>query len=250
MFMVKLLLVLGSISVLFLEGEAAAGDVCNQRSPFATIQALPGKPGKNGAPGVPGAKGEAGVDGAPGPQGPVGPPCNISDAVIEQLTRDILKRVRRDLNLLYKDHSESSSAASCKEIYQCDPSAPSGLYWINTALGVVRVFCSSDMQGDQIQLIQPLSCMHTCPTWFMVLTLHSHLHSTTWKVCVGLAMSILSSLNVYLLLKGIMLTPPTLSEPLDHLIYMVNTQDLPWPRRCYLISIAVKWPLFPFVTVQ
>ena len=164
MFMVKLLLVLGSISVLFLGGEAAAGDVCNQRSTFATIQALPGKPGKNGAPGAPGPKGEAGVDGAPGPQGPVGPPCNISDVLIEQLTRDILERVRRDLNLLCKGNSESSPAVSCKEIYQCDPNAPSGLYWISTVLGVVRVFCSSGMQGDHIQLSQPLSCMHGTDT--------------------------------------------------------------------------------------
>ena len=64
MFVVKLLLVLGSITVLFLRGEVA-GAVCGQRSPYIymSIQALPGKPGKNGAPSVPGPKGEAGVNG-------------------------------------------------------------------------------------------------------------------------------------------------------------------------------------------
>ena len=78
MFAVKLLLVLGSITVLFLRGEAAQA-VCGKRSSIPTIQALPGKPGNNGAPGEPGLKGERGADGrngsdgAPGLQGPVGP---------------------------------------------------------------------------------------------------------------------------------------------------------------------------------
>ena len=72
MFSVKLLLVLGSITVLFRRGEAA-GAVCGQRSPFPTIQALPGKPGRNGAPGVPGPKGEAGINGTEGEQGSIGP---------------------------------------------------------------------------------------------------------------------------------------------------------------------------------
>ena len=74
----NLVLVLVSITVVFLRGEAA-GAVCGQRSPFPTIQALPGNPGKNEAPGVPGPKGEVGVDGingvdgAAGPKGPVRP---------------------------------------------------------------------------------------------------------------------------------------------------------------------------------
>ena len=78
MFAVKLLLVLGSITVFFLRGEAAQA-VCGKRSSIPTIQALPGKPGNNGAPGEPGLKGERGADGrngsdgAPGLQGPVGP---------------------------------------------------------------------------------------------------------------------------------------------------------------------------------
>ena len=78
MFAVKLLLVLGSITVLFLRGEATQA-VCGKRSSISTIQALPGKPGNNGAPGEPGLKGERGADGrngsdgAPGLQGPVGP---------------------------------------------------------------------------------------------------------------------------------------------------------------------------------
>ena len=119
MLVVKLLLVLGSITILFLRGEAA-GAVCGQRSPFPTIQALPGKPGKNGAPGAPGPKGEVGMNGTNGEQGPVGPqgpvglpgldgrngsdghpgpPGTVPDAVIEQLREDILQEVRRELKL-------------------------------------------------------------------------------------------------------------------------------------------------------
>ena len=79
MFAVKLLLVLGSITVLFLRGEAAQA-VCGKLASIPTIiQTLPGKPGSSGAPGEPGLKGERGADGrngsdgAPGLQGPVGP---------------------------------------------------------------------------------------------------------------------------------------------------------------------------------
>ena len=78
MFPIKLLFVLGSVTVLFLTGDAA-GAVCRQKASRPTIPLLPGKPGKNGVPGQPGPKGEMGVsgkngsDGAPGPQGPVGP---------------------------------------------------------------------------------------------------------------------------------------------------------------------------------
>ena len=55
------LLVVDSITVLVLRGEAA-GAVCGQRSPYSTTPALPGKPGKNGVSGTPGPKGEPGAD--------------------------------------------------------------------------------------------------------------------------------------------------------------------------------------------
>ena len=65
MFSVNLLLVLGSITVLFLRGEAA-GAVCGQRSPFSTIRALPGQPGKNETPSVPEPKGATRMNGTDG----------------------------------------------------------------------------------------------------------------------------------------------------------------------------------------
>ena len=179
----KLLLLLGSITVLSLRGEAA-GAVCGQRSTYPTIQALPGKPGKNGAPGAPGPKGEAGMDGTDGEQGPVGPdgpqgiagmngtdgeqgpvgpvgpqgpvgpvgpqgpvgapgsdgkngsdgspgpPGTVPDAVIEQLRVDILEQARKVAICIAS--SKNNSATSCKEIHDCNPTAPSGYYWVNT----------------------------------------------------------------------------------------------------------------------
>ena len=35
-------------------------------------------------------------------------------------------------------------ATSCKEIYQCDPTAPSGYYWINTTTGPLQIYCQMD----------------------------------------------------------------------------------------------------------
>ena len=187
MFAAKLLLVLGSITVLSLRGEAA-GAVCGQRSTYPTIQALPGKPGKNGAPGAPGLKGEPGVNGTDGEQGPVGPvgpqgpvglqgsvgpvgpqgpvgpvgpqgqvgapgfdgrngsdgspgpPGTVPDAVIEQLRSGILEEV---LKLLpSKGFFINNPATSCKEIHDCDPTAPSGYYWVRNATGnATQVFC-------------------------------------------------------------------------------------------------------------
>ena len=166
MFSVKLLLVLGSIPVLFIRGEAA-GAVCGQRSPL-TIQALPGKPGKNGAPGVPGPKGEAGMNGTDGEQGPVGPqgpaglpgldgrngsdgipgpPGIVPDAVIEQLKEDILEEVRRELNLTCPGNREMYPATSCKEIHDCNPTAPSGYYWVNTNTGPLQVYCQMETKN-------------------------------------------------------------------------------------------------------
>ena len=170
------LLVLASITVLFLRGEAA-GAVCGQTSPFPTIQALPGKPGKNGAPGVPGPKGVAGMNGTNGEQGPVGPqgiagmngtdgeqgpvgpqgpnglpgldgrngsdgkpgpPGTVPDAVIGQLREDIIVEV---IKFICKGNSENSPATSCKKIYDCNPTAPSGYYWVNTTTGPLQVYC-------------------------------------------------------------------------------------------------------------
>ena len=200
LFSVKLLLALGSITVLFLRGEAA-GAVCGQRSPFPTIQALPGKPGKNGAPGVPGPKGEAGMNGTDGEQGPVGPPGldgrngsdgrpgppgTVPDAVIEQLREGILEEVRRELNLICPGDREMYPATSCKEIHGCDPTAQSGYYWINTTTGPLQVYCQMETNNcgnitggwTRVAHINMSEPQQTCPSPLRTLT-------TPQRMCAG-----------------------------------------------------------------
>ena len=177
MFVAKLLLALGSITVFPLRGEAA-GAVCGQRSTYPIIQALPGKPGKNGAPGAPGLNGEPGVDGTDGEQGPVGPvgpqgpvgapgrngsdgspgpPGAVPDVVIEQLRGDILETVRRELKLICPGDREKYPASSCKEIHDCNATAPSGYYWINTTTGVHQIFCLAGVSWVTM-LCQAFTC--------------------------------------------------------------------------------------------
>ena len=183
MFSVKLLLILGSITILFLRGEAA-GAVCGQGSPFPTIQALPGKPGKNGAPGAPGPKGEAGVDGRNGVNGLPGPPGTVTDAGIQQLRVDILEDVRKLIVCIAK--SENNPATSCKEIHECNPTAPSGYYWVNTTTGPLQVYCQMEtnncgnitggwMRVAHINMSKP---QQTCPSPLRTLT-------TPQRMCAG-----------------------------------------------------------------
>ena len=206
MSIIKILLVLSSFTVFIITGHAA-GAACGQRSLFSTIQSLPGKPGKDGAPGVPGLKGEVGVDGAPGEQGPVGPtgprgisgmngtdgeqgpvgppgldgrngsdgrpgpPGTVPDAVIEQLREDILEQVRRELNLTCPGYREMYPATSCKIIYECNPTSPSGNYWINSTTGPMQVNCQMETNncGDitggwtRAAYIDMTNVNNTCP---------------------------------------------------------------------------------------
>ena len=176
MFATKLLLVLGSITVLSLRREAA-GAVCGQRFTYSSIQALPGKPGKNGAPGAPGPKGEPGVDGPVGPPGPVGPHGSdgvVSDAVIEQLREDILEQLRREI---CPGDRDVYPAASCKEIHGCNPTAPSGYYWISTTTGPLQVYCQMNTNNcgnitagwTRVAHINMSEPQQTCPSPLLTL---------------------------------------------------------------------------------
>lgn len=57
----------------------------------------------------------------------------MSDAVIQQVTLDILEQLRRELNLTCSGNSEGNPATSCSAIYECNSTAPSGNYWIRNA---------------------------------------------------------------------------------------------------------------------
>ena len=136
-FFSKFLLFTISFTVLVTGSEAA--ESCSATgSPLQAIRALPGIPGNDGVPGTPGPRGEPGAPGLNGTEGPPGPPGTVSDEVIEQLRRDILLEVKRELNL---SNSNRCPATSCKEIYDCDPTAPSGIYSLNTTAGPLQVYC-------------------------------------------------------------------------------------------------------------
>lgn len=102
-----------------------------------------GVAGNVGETGPPGTDGRNGVDGVPGRNGTDGVPGNMSEAKIEQIKEVILEEVRRELNLICNGDSEKYPAASCKEIFECNSSAPPGKYWIRNATGVLQMFCST-----------------------------------------------------------------------------------------------------------
>ena len=128
----------------------------------------PGLAGPIGPRGYPGSDGVHGPQGPPGPPGPRGwqgtpgvsvvnltevqykqikeelsresPPGTVPDAVIEQLRAGILEQVRRELKLICPGGREYP-ATSCKEIHDCNPTAPSGYYWVYTTTGLRQIFC-------------------------------------------------------------------------------------------------------------
>ena len=104
------------------------------------ISGMNGTDGEQGPVGPQGPVGVPGLDGRNGSDGSPGPPGTVPDAVIEQLREDILRQL-----LICKEISETSQtnpATSCKEIYQCNPTAASGYYWVrNTTGDATQVFC-------------------------------------------------------------------------------------------------------------
>ena len=110
-------------------------------------------------PGLPGR------DGMPGPQGPPGT-CACSELSniassntdlrnslqesLQSLTNslvDALGRIQQEIFLCPGSLGLSSykPAKSCKEIHQCNPSAPSGYYWLkSTSVKTRHVYCAMD----------------------------------------------------------------------------------------------------------
>ena len=122
--MVKFFAALTCFTAVYLTTEAA--NTC----PVTTATCLPGLPGRDGRDGQPGQDGrdgQPGRDGATGPSGPPGP----------SITIDILDYIGAECRGRRSFHP----ATSCKEVQQCNSSAPSGYYWIRNGEGVVRVYC-------------------------------------------------------------------------------------------------------------
>ena len=110
----------------------------------------PGQAGRDGQPGRDGTPGRSGRDGTPGP------PSTLNDTEKELLKEDILNMLRKEvcqLNLCNSckptcnGMSADNPAASCKEIYDCNPSTPSGNFWISTDSGPQEVYC--EMRATQ-----------------------------------------------------------------------------------------------------
>jgi hypothetical protein len=85
--------------------------------------------------------------GVPGPQGPPGPPghCTPSYADLDAVKRNIQYDIKEDLIQVAVTKVNNASkevcslgekltdpAKCCQDIYECNPSASSGYYWIKT----------------------------------------------------------------------------------------------------------------------
>ena len=119
---VGLLLALSWFPVLFLRTAAAGSCLATMKS----SPCVPGLPGK------------------PGEQGPPGPPGVLSDAELQELRRELVEEITCKL---HKGDTAASPATSCKEIYECNSTSPSGRYWLNTRTGAVEVFCDMETDG-------------------------------------------------------------------------------------------------------
>ena len=122
---------------------------------------------------LPGLPGRDGKDGQPGRDGLPGPPGTFTYAERQQLKQDILEMLQEEISKLScSNTSQPTSAAqptntpqptlqpepqcagngtsvdnpatSCKEILDCNPTAPSGYYWVNTTAGPLQVYCQMD----------------------------------------------------------------------------------------------------------
>ena len=119
---VGLLLAFTWFPVLFLRTEAAGSCLATRKS----SPCVPGLPGK------------------PGEQGPPGPPGVLSDAELQELRRELVEEITCKL---HKGDTAASPATSCKEIYECNSTSPSGKYWLYTRTGTVQVFCDMETDG-------------------------------------------------------------------------------------------------------
>ena len=137
-------------------------------------QGMKGDRGQQGQVGAPGLDGRNGSDGSPGPPG------TVPDAVIEQLRADILEDIQK--LLICKGTSQTNPATSCKVIYQCSPTAPSGYYWVRNATGdATQVFCEmnttncGDITGGWMRAayINMTDAANSCPVGLTYYTQNS-----------------------------------------------------------------------------
>jgi len=156
-------LVAVALSLLLLQLAAAAtGDACQ------------------GFPGLPGRDGRDGRDGTPGGPGPTGPPGTSEmtyteyQELRERLTSDILSDPRLGVMSTDTDNTcpqNLPTAASCKEIYDCNPNSPSGYYWRDSSppelmyCAMNLTHCGNTTGGwTRVAVIDMKSPKGTCPS--------------------------------------------------------------------------------------
>ena len=141
---------------------AAAGDVCQ------------------GFAGFPGRDGRDGRDGAPGGPGPAGPPgtSEISYTAYQDLRERLTSDILNDPRLGEISMNGGSTcpqllptAASCKEIYDCNPNSPSGYYWRDSSppelmfCAMNLTHCGNTIGGwTRVARIDMTSVEGTCPS--------------------------------------------------------------------------------------
>ena len=98
-----------------------------------------GLKGHRGLPGPIGPRGYSGPPGSPGHRGQQGPPgvtvVNLTDIQYKQMKEELSKEFRKLLQC------DATVHTSCKEVYQCNNTTPSGYYSIRTPQGMKSVFC-------------------------------------------------------------------------------------------------------------
>ena len=114
----------------------------------------PGRDGRDGSPGRDGLPGPSGASGRDGRDGAVGPPGHSAGMDLEEI-RNIIKLVAKEE---YRTHSYppvascpgwsiDRPATSCHSILDCNPSIPSGYYWITNGARPHIMYCY--MEADK-----------------------------------------------------------------------------------------------------
>ena len=111
----------------------------------------PGAPGNDGRDGLPGPSGASGRDGRDGAVGPPGSSSGLDLEGIRNIVKLVAQEECRRCTFLpvasCPGWSADRPAASCRSILDCNPSAPSGYYWITNGAQPHVMYCY--MEADK-----------------------------------------------------------------------------------------------------
>ena len=190
----------------------------------------PGIDGRDGERGPPGPSGASGRDGRDGKDGAVGSPGDSSGLDLDGI-RDIVKLVAQEgcrtctypPVAMCPGWSADRPATSCHSILGCNPSAPSGYYWITNGTqphamycymeadkcgvrGVMRV-AHIDMRISSVNCPAPLTqnqldsgermCGSTISSWHSCDSVIFPTHHFSYQMCVGRLLRLLQVVHVH-----------------------------------------------------